>query len=236
MRLDSSSRSPVKQAPLIFGRYQVIAKIGEGGAGQVFLARAKGEAGFERLFALKVIHWRADLERVGSTLQHEMKIAAQVHHRNVVGILDFGSYPEGYYLVMEYVEGCTLSELQHRRQDARPPRLVVPIIIDALYGLHAAHSTTDETGAHAQLVHRDVSPQNLLIGVDGACRVTDFGIARARNMMRTTRPNVVRGKPAYMSPEQIAGGELDRRSDIFSVGTVLWNALTGKKLFHGPSE
>ena len=236
MPVDTSSRSLVKTAPLVFGRYQVIAKIGEGGAGQVFLARAKGEAGFERLFALKVIHWRGDQDRVGLTLQHEMRIASQVHHRNVVGILDFGSYADGYYLVMEYVEGCTLSELQHRRREVRPPRLVVPIIIDALYGLHAAHSITDETGAPAQLVHRDVSPQNLLIGVDGACRVTDFGIARARNMMHTTRPNVVRGKPAYMSPEQIVGGELDQRSDVFSTGVVLWNALTGKKLFHGPSE
>ena len=236
MRADSSSRSPARPGLQVFGRYQVIAKIGEGGAGQVFLARAKGEAGFERLFALKVIHWRSEQDRVGLTLQNEMRIASQVHHRNVVGILDFSSYSEGYYLVMEYVEGCTLSELQRRRGDVRPPRLIVPIIIDALYGLHAAHSIKDETGAPSQLVHRDVSPQNLLIGVDGACRVTDFGIAQARNLMRTTRPNVVRGKPAYMSPEQIVGGDLDQRSDVFSTGIVLWNALTGKKLFHGPSE
>lgn len=219
---------------LSFGRYETIAKIGEGASGAVFLARARGEAGFERLFAVKVLH--RDNPEVSSALVREAQLACRIQHRNVVSVVDVGTNRDGPYLVMEYVEGCTLSELNARCRDKRPPRLVLPILVDALYGLHAIHTCKDDHGAKLGLVHRDASPQNLLVGVDGASRISDFGIAAPHNRVRQTRTDRVRGTPGYMSPEQVVGADLDLRSDLFSAGVVLWNALTGKRLFDGPTE
>jgi eukaryotic-like serine/threonine-protein kinase len=219
---------------LTFGRYETIAKIGEGASGLVLLARARGEAGFERLFAVKVLH--RDNPEVSSALVREAQLACRIQHRNVVSVVDVGANRDGPYLVMEYVEGCTLSDLNARSREQRPPRLVLPILVDALFGLHAIHTCKDEQGASLGLVHRDVSPQNLLVGVDGASRISDFGIAAPHNRVRQTRTDRVRGTPGYLSPEQVVGGELDRRSDLFSAGVVLWNTLTGKKLFDGPTE
>lgn len=219
---------------LTFGRYETIAKIGEGASGAVFLARARGEAGFERLFAVKVLH--RDNPEVSSALVREAQLACRIQHRNVVSVVDVGTNRDGPYLVMEYVEGCTLSELNARCRDKRPPRLVLPILVDALYGLHAIHTCADDHGGKLGLVHRDASPQNLLVGVDGASRISDFGIAAPNNRVRQTRTDRVKGTPGYMSPEQVVGGELDLRSDLFSAGVVLWNTLTGKRLFDGPTE
>ncbi len=130
---------------------------------------------------------------------------------------------------MDYVEGCSFKELM-RSLPSRSPYLLLPIVIDALRGLHAAHRLQDETGNDLRLVHCDVSPENMLVGVDGTCRLTDFGVARKadRALGATTR-----GKPGYVSPEQITGQSLDHRADIFSMGVVLWGALTGKRLFTG---
>lgn len=219
---------------LSFGRYETIAKIGEGASGQVFLARSRGEAGFERLFAVKVMH--RDNPEVSSALVRESQLACRIQHRNVVSVVDVGANRDGPYLVMEYVEGCTLSELNGRSREQRPPRLVLPILIEALFGLHAIHTCKDEQGVNLELVHRDVSPQNLLVGVDGACRMSDFGIAAPHNRVLKTRSDRVRGTPGYMSPEQVVGGDIDLRSDLFSAGVVLWNTLTGKKLFDAPTE
>ncbi len=217
-----------------FGRYETIAKIGEGASGQVYLARSRGEAGFERLFAIKVLH--RDNPEVSTALVREAQLACRIQHRNVVSVVDVGANRDGPYLVMEYVEGSTLSELNARCRTQRPPRLVLPILVDALFGLSAIHTSKDDHGVSLGLVHRDVSPQNLLVGVDGASRISDFGIAAPHNRVRQTRTDRVRGTPGYMSPEQVVGGELDLRSDLFSAGVVLWNTLTGKRLFDGPTE
>ncbi len=133
---------------------------------------------------------------------------------------------------MEYVEGCSLSALLAKNKDNRPPRLIVPIVLDLLAGLHAAHIVTDDDDKPLHVVHRDVSPQNVLVGTDGVARITDFGIAKAEARLHSTRPGEVKGKFAYMSPEQISDvGKVDQRTDVFASGVVLWSALTARRLF-----
>jgi serine/threonine protein kinase len=225
---DSLSAEP----RLFFGRYEMVCKIGQGGMSTVYLCRVRGEGNFHRLFALKAL--RPDLSRdpVHARLfLQEARVAAGIHHPNVVGVIDAGVCDGQPYVVMDYVEGPSLSGLLDRSRSRRSPRLLVPIIMDALSGLHAAHESTAEDGAPLGLVHCDVSPQNLLVGTDGIGRITDFGVARARGLHQKS----TRGKPAFLSPEQLIGEKLDRRSDIFSIGTVMWCALTGENLFKGSS-
>ena len=229
-------------APAVVGRYEVLLRIARGGMGTVYLCRITGEGGFRRLFALKVIrdHLSRNPEYVEMLLQ-EARIASRLHHPNVVGIVDIGTFADQHYLVMDYVEGCTLSDLLKIHASNRPPHLLVPIMLDALTGLHAAHTLTDDDGSPLTLVHCDVSPQNMLVGTNGVCRITDFGVARAARVFHGDAPGggeharVTRGKPAYLSPEQVLGESLDHRSDVFSAGVVLWNALTGSQLFGGDS-
>ncbi|HWB78227.1 MAG TPA: protein kinase [Nannocystaceae bacterium] len=220
-------------APAVVGRYEVLLRIARGGMGTVYLARITGEGGFRRLFALKVIrdHLSQNDEYVRMLLQ-EARIASRLHHPNVVGIVDIGTLANQHYLVMDYVEGCTFSELLKVHRRTRPPHLIIPILIDALTGLHAAHALVDDDGSALTLVHCDFSPQNMLVGTNGICRITDFGIAKAANAL-SERSSITRGKPAYVSPEQVLGRRVDHRSDIFSAGVVLWNALTGEQLFGG---
>lgn len=222
-------------APAIVGRYEVLLRIARGGMGTVYLCRVTGEGGFRRLFALKVIrdHLSASPEYVSMLLQ-EARIASRLHHPNVVSIVDIGTLANQHYLVMDYVEGCTFSELLKAHPKSRPPQLIVPIVIDALTGLHSAHTLTEDDGRPFPLVHCDFSPQNMLVGVGGICRITDFGISKAADAL-PERSGVTRGKPGYLSPEQILGRPIDHRSDIFSAGVVLWNALTGERLFEGPT-
>ncbi len=214
------------------GRYEVLLRLARGGMGTVYLCRASGEGGFRRLFALKVIrdHLCRNAAYVQMMLQ-EARIASRLHHPNVVGIVDIGVFADQHYLVLEYVEGCTFAELLAFHPKSRPPQLVIPIVLDALTGLHAAHTLADDDGRPLGLVHCDVSPQNMLVGTNGTCRITDFGIARAADVLPDR--SITRGKPAYLSPEQILGQPVDHRADIFAAGVVLWNALTGEQLFSG---
>jgi serine/threonine-protein kinase len=202
----------------------------------VYLARLAGEAGFNRLYAVKVMHAHLSEEPAFvSMLLDEARLAARLHHPNVVPVVDLGTQGPCHYIVLEYVEGCALSAL-YRGTAGRPPRLVVPVILDALAGLHAAHVLLDEDGNALNLVHRDVSPQNVLIGADGAGRITDFGVARAESRLQNTRPGELKGKLAYLAPEQVMGGAVDARSDVFAAGVMLWSSLTGRKLFTGDSD
>jgi eukaryotic-like serine/threonine-protein kinase len=221
----------------VIGRYEIMGVLGRGGMATVYLGRSTGEAGFSRLFAIKVLHPHlAEEEGFVKMLLDEARIAARLHHPNVVPIVDLGSQGNLHYVVMEYVEGCALYALLSKNRSSRPPRLIIPIVLDALCGLHAAHSLVDEDGNPMNLVHRDVSPQNILVGIDGTARLTDFGVARAESRINSTRPGQVKGKIAYMSPEQILAGEIDRRSDVFSAGGLLWSALTGQRLFLDTSD
>jgi serine/threonine-protein kinase len=222
-------------------RYELIAEIASGGMATVYLARLTGVGGFQRFFAIKRLHphLAGEKEFVEMFLD-EARLAAGIHHPNVVPILEVGASPNGYYLVMEYIEGETLARLLARAA-ARSSRLPAPVAmrsgVDMLHGLHAAHELRDETGQLVGLVHRDVSPQNVLVGSDGITRITDFGVARAASRLTATRVGQLKGKLAYMAPEQAAGVEaLDRRADVFACGIVLWESLAQKRLFKAENE
>lgn len=222
------------------GRYELIAQIASGGMGTVLLARLAGAGGFQRLFAIKLLHsqYVSDEEFVQMLLD-EARIAARIHHPNVVAIHEVGESEEhGYYLVMDYVEGFPLWDIGYHLGKPSPARwrVINRVILDALNGLEAAHTLTDDDGQPLHVVHRDVSPQNILVGVDGIARVTDFGIAKAAARITSTRAGQVKGKLAYMSPEQARGKGIDRRTDVFAAGIVLWEMFTTQRLFKRRTE
>jgi serine/threonine-protein kinase len=172
-------------------------------------------------------------------LMDEARLAARIHHPNVLSTLDVVQTSDELVVVMEYVHGESLSKLSHTAADLGEPiptSFAISIIIDALHGLHAAHEAKDESGHPLGLVHRDVSPQNLLVGVDGVTRIADFGIAKAAGRSHETRDGTVKGKLTYMAPEQIERGQLTRATDIFSISVVLWELLTGERLFDGSND
>ncbi|MCA9583896.1 MAG: serine/threonine protein kinase [Myxococcales bacterium] len=206
----------------------------------VFLARLLGVAGFQRLVAIKRLHPHlAREEEFVEMFLDEARLAARIHHPNVVPIQEVGQSERGYYLVMDYIEGDTLARLLARSAARRAHvriDVVTRVVLDVLAGLHAAHEMVDDAGAPLSIVHRDVSPQNILVGVDGVARITDFGVARAASRLSTTRSGQLKGKLAYMAPEQARGAGVDRRADIFACGIVLWEALAVKRLFKGDGE
>jgi serine/threonine-protein kinase len=225
----------------VLGRYEVLTQLASGGMAAVYIARAIGVAGFERLVAIKVLHPHlAYEEEFISMFLDEARLAARIRHPNVVPTLDISdSGGDGYFLVMEYIEGDHLGALlgrsakQGRRLDTN---LVMKIIIDALGGLGAAHTLTDDKGEPLNIVHRDVSPHNIMVGTDGISRLTDFGVAKAEVRMASTRAGQFKGKLSYMAPEQASTGEADQRSDLFSMGIILWESLTGRRLFRGENN
>lgn len=214
------------------GRYELLVRIGKGGMASVYLARTQSDFGITRLHALKVLHPHlSGLQEFIDMLMDEAKIASRLHHPNVVSTVDLGRDGDRYYMVMDYVEGVALDRLLRRQAGVRPPELIIPIVIDALRGLHAAHELQDESGQPLRLVHRDVTPGNVIVGVDGNARIADFGVAKARARVTKTNPGIVKGKAGYVAPEVILGREIDGRADVFSMGVLLWNALTGETLF-----
>jgi serine/threonine protein kinase len=221
-------------------RYELIAPLARGGMGSVHLARLPGAGGFQRLYAIKVMHphLAEETEFVGMLLD-EARIAARIHHPNAVPIVDVCNSSRGFYLVMDYIDGVTLARLLSAT-GALPwrerTRAAIRVIVDALAGLHAAHELTDDEGNPLGIVHRDVSPQNIMVGADGVGRITDFGIAKAASRIVASRPGLIKGKPSYMSPEQVTAVPADRRADVFSMGIVLWEALTHQRLFHAEME
>jgi eukaryotic-like serine/threonine-protein kinase len=222
-------------------RYELMGEIASGGMATVYLARLTGMGGFQRFVAMKRLHphLASEKEFVEMFLD-EARIAARIHHPNVVPILEVGASNVGYYLVMEYIEGDTLARLLARAASTGkklPVSIALRVAIDMLSGLHAAHELRDDLNQPVNLVHRDVSPQNVLVGQDGIARITDFGVARAASRLTATRVGQLKGKIAYMAPEQAAGSEdLDRRADVFSAGIVIWEALAQKRLFKAENE
>jgi serine/threonine-protein kinase len=222
------------------GRYEVLTQLASGGMATVYVARAQGVAGFERLVAIKVLHPHlAHDEDFISMFLDEARLAARIRHPNVVGTLDISDTDgDGYFLVMEYVEGDHFGGLLRsaaKGGERLPTAVVARIVMDALSGLQAAHRLTDADGP-LQLVHRDISPHNILVGNDGVARITDFGVAKAQVRLSSTRDGQFKGKLSYMAPEQAASGHADQRSDLFSMGIVLWEALTGRRLFRGENN
>jgi serine/threonine-protein kinase len=240
--VDPPSLHPARVSSRVVGRYELLVRIASGGMSTVYLARVRGAAGFERLFAVKLCHPHLLEDRsFVEMFLDEARLAALIRHPSVVPTVDLGT-EEQLFLVMEYVEGGALSRLMQaaQRTEGRrlPTAVTLRITLDALAGLHAAHEVRASNGRPLHLVHRDLSPHNVLVGVDGLSRITDFGIARAEARLHHTTGTTLKGKLAYMSPEQVQGkgGEVDRRADIFSAGVVLWEALTGRRLFAGDSQ
>jgi eukaryotic-like serine/threonine-protein kinase len=218
------------------GKYKILTHLASGGMASVYLARSFGAAGFSRIVAIKKPHQQilAD-KRSLAMFMDEARLAARIHHPNVVSTLDLELEGDVFYMIMEFIEGDGLSGLlssASERQEPMPIPIALRIIIDALHGLHAAHELRNEAGEFSGIVHRDVSPQNILVGVDGLSRITDFGIAQARERAVLTNVGELKGKFAYMSPEQASAQPIDRRTDIFAAAVVLWECLAARRLFH----
>lgn len=221
-----------------FGRYEALFKIAAGGMAEVFAARIRGEAGFEKLVAVKrMLPHLAEDEQFVDMFLDEARVAVHVSSPHVVQTLDLGRAEDGaLYIVMELVVGSALSTLVRdvRRRNGRVPiPIAVELIAQAAQGLDDAHEARTPTGAHLGIVHRDVSPHNILVGADGRARVTDFGIARAMMRRTATAVGELKGKFAYFSPEQAEGKPLDHRADLFALGIVAWEAIMGRRLFAG---
>ena len=227
-------------SPGAFGRYQLLQKIGEGGMAEVYKARMRGEQGFEKIVAIKRIvpHMATNAEFV-TMFVDEAKLAAQLNHNNITHIYDLGKVDAWHYIAMEYVEGKdlrTLLKLGKERGFPLAAELALFIAAKIANALDYAHRRPAPDGSELNLVHRDVSPQNILISDEGDIKLCDFGIAKAASKVSTTMSGALKGKLQYMSPEQAWGKKLDRRSDIFSLGSVLYEMLTGAPLFEGDTD
>jgi serine/threonine-protein kinase len=224
------------------GNFRLIKPIAAGGMGAVFFARKEAFGRFSQPAAVKLVHPHfAHQKDFVDMFLDEARIASCVQHPNVCRVLDFGVADGTYFLAMEYVLGETWGELFARvskAQGGEPalPVLAAYVLAQACEGLHAAHVARGEDGQPLQIVHRDVSPQNIFVAYDGTVRLIDFGVARAAERLTTTRAGVVKGKLAYMAPEQIRGGALDGRVDIWALGVILREALEGKRLFRRESD
>ncbi len=231
---------PFTGARAIGGRYALFGEIASGGMATVHLARQIGAAGFARMVAVKRLHERyaRDPEFVAMFLD-EARLVARVRHPNVVQTVDVVAEDGELFLVMEYVHGESLLRLTgmaNKKNAPLPVPVIAALIASTLHGLHAAHEACSETGEPLMIVHRDVSPHNILVGTDGVGRVLDFGVARASQRIQTTHEGQLKGKLSYMAPEQVTNGLVDRRTDVYAASVCLWEALTGTKLFQGGSE
>jgi len=217
------------------GRYEVVANIGRGGMGEVYLARKKDADPEADFVALKVLvdEDGRDQELIGMFMD-EASIMAQIHHPNVLAVYDFGRARGSYFLAMEYLSGRPLVRVMidaYTRDGGMDSRVIAAIGADAARGLYAAHSAVSKTGQPLAVVHRDVSPQNIFVTYRGVSKVIDFGVARASERVSRTNHGQLKGKAAYMSPEQINGKVVDGRSDVFSLGICLWEMAAGRRLF-----
>jgi serine/threonine protein kinase len=224
----------------VAGRYTLFAEIASGGMASVHIGRLVSTGGFARTVAIKRLYpqFAKDPEFVAMFLD-EARLAARIKHPNVVPTLDIVRDHDQLLLVMEYVQGETLSRLSRAiiaHGERFDPRIACAILVGVLHGLHAAHEAQNEFGEPLGIVHRDVSPQNILVGIDGVPRVVDFGVAKAMGQMHETRDRQIKGKLAYMSPEQMRGGAVTRLTDIWAASVVLWETLAGRHLFTGDND
>jgi serine/threonine-protein kinase len=222
------------------GPYELVAELGRGGMGVLYVGRQSGLGGFSRRVAIKIIHPEVahDLEMVHMFLD-EARLGGAVRHPAIVHVEGIGEHEGRPYLVMDYVEGFTLAAALRAHAMRRAPIAVdvaVSIAMQLADALHAAHETRDEHGQPLGLVHRDVSPQNVLVDARGHVKLIDFGVAKARHRLASTKPGAVKGKLAYMAPEQLDGRSIDRRADVFALGVLLWEMLTLERLFAAPSD
>jgi len=226
-----------------FGRYRLVDMIGKGGMAEVFRAVAQGMQGFERVFVIKRIRPdRSDSPKFVQMFCEEARISALLDHPNIVQVYDFGQIDGAYFMAMEYLRGKDLSTVMRAlraQSDAVPPSLAAFIARDAARALHHAHTALGPRGGQAGgIVHRDVTPSNIMLLWTGGVKILDFGIARAAARARPgdRKLNTLEGKLAYLSPEQVRGTDVDGRSDIFSLGVVLWEMIAGRRLFAGADD
>ncbi|MCC7536215.1 MAG: serine/threonine protein kinase [Deltaproteobacteria bacterium] len=222
--------------PTALGQYQLIRKIAAGGMAEVFLARQRGPAGFQREVVVKrLFHHFAENARMLRMFQDEAKILAVLQHPNVAQVYELGCDEGVWFFAMEHVRGPDLAEICRRAARARqwlPFEVSIAIIRQVAEGLHHAHVRRDQAGRALRLVHRDVTPSNVLVTFDGVVKILDFGVARS-DVRRDTEAGRIRGTLSYMAPEQVRGRQVDCRADVFSLGVVLWELTTGSRLFRG---
>lgn len=225
-----------QRGTVLAGKYELIKRVGRGGMASVWQAKSRGAAGFERLVAVKRIlpELAANADFVNMFVE-EARVGSQLHHPHIVQIYDFGVDSNGrYFLVMEWVDGMDFGSYIQSFEGAPEPApwpLIVAICIEALRGLSSAHER--EAGA---VIHRDVNPANIMLGLDGIAKLSDFGLSRAMDRARMTKVDVVKGKLAYLAPEITKGANSSVSSDLFGVGIVLWEALTGRRLFEAETD
>src|SRR4051794_12988429 len=230
----------IHPAPLMLGPYELLQRIATGGMAEVYLARRAGPHGFQKVVAVKRIlpQLAQDTDFVAMFVD-EARVCARLAHPNIVQVFDFGEHDGELYMAMEYVDGTTAARLVRAaasRGEEVPLEAALYVALGVLRGLDYAHNARDDEGRPLDLVHRDVSPGNVLIDRSGAVKLTDFGIARAAEIERRTDAGQLKGKLGYMSPEQVVGRELDARSDLFTVGIVLAELVMLRPLFSAPSE
>lgn len=235
--------SHLKEQGIPFGKYSLVAKLAIGGMAELFVAKQKGMGGFRKTVAVKCIlpYFARDKEFIEMFLD-EARLAAHLNHPNVVHINDIGDVDGVYYMAMEYISGQNLKAFAkrlytqegYRRQP--PFELIASIFVQALQGLEHVHNAADDNQVHLQLVHRDISPNNLMLSYDGNVKIVDFGVAKAKTQERETQVGVLKGRLSYMSPEHLSGLPLDGRSDIFAIGVVLYELSTNRRLFKRKSE
>ncbi len=238
---------PSERSAAIFGRYRVLARLGRGGMADVFLTVSTGAMGVAKLAVVKRL--RADIFReedpqAGAKMRAmflaEATLSSGLNHPNIIHTYDVGEDDDALFMAMEYVEGQSLSALQttlKRANRSLSPAMSVRILCDVLSGLHYAHELQDLSGAKLDIVHRDVSPQNVMLTYDGGVKLLDFGVAKMSSTSAVaTEIGTIKGKIRYMSPEQVTGVDVDRRADIFAVGVVLWELLSGTRLVRGPND
>jgi serine/threonine protein kinase len=222
-----------------FGRYQLIAKLATGGMAEIFLARPTGATSRDVIVLKRILPHLAEDEHFVTMFRDEADLASQLLHKNVCHVHAFGEFGGTWFISMEYLHGVPLSRMMTRLSKAAKMldfRVVAGIIVQACEGLHAAHEARGPDGQSLNVVHRDVSPPNIMVCADGMVKLLDFGIAKARGANSRTRTGTVKGKNAYMSPEQILGKSLDRRSDVFALAIVMYEMLAIRRLFHRESD
>ena len=225
---------------VIDGKYELVEIAGSGGMATVWRATQRGAAGFQRAVAIKRIKENVAMDpKFRDMFVEEARVSAELMHPNVVQIYDFGDAGGRYYLVMEWVEGLALSRYLNTLTELGnlPPwHLIAGIAIEAAKGLSAAHERLDAYGNPSPIFHRDVTPQNILLGANGTVKLTDFGLARATDRARMTAPDIIKGKVGYLAPEMTQQKAANARTDIYALGVVLWQALAGRKLFAGKDD
>jgi serine/threonine protein kinase len=234
--LSSDPRADVSR----LGKYQLLRRLATGGMAEIYIARAEGMAGFEKLVVLKrILPQHAESEDFIRMFLTEARLAATLHHPNIVQVYDIGEDAGTYFFTMEWVKGQDLRKLvraSRKAERALPLEHIMLVVTGVAAGLEHAHEQTDPEGRPLGIVHRDVSPSNVIVTYDGAVKLVDFGIAKAASAQSATVAGTLKGKIPYMSPEQCRGEQVDRRSDVFSIGTLLWELTTGMRLFSGDNE